>query len=541
MKSKYDTDLPISRNKKSAAAMTALAVAAATGCFFSCKGRKAPAARPGAIEWVSIRGGNFMMGSNDSIAMGGASIPGPVHEVSVPEFEMSKTEVTNRQYRTCVNAGACTPPHALRGSCIVRNGSWWNRWMVSKSLRGDDHPVVCVDWNQARAFARWVGGRLPSEAEWEYAARSAGKDWKYPWGNTEANCKNAVIGADCSLGCVPCGGKATEPVCSKPSGNTEQGLCDMAGNVWEWVEDWYHGSYSGAPADASAWIHPSGSYRVARGGSWNDLASEARATNRGRIDPGYWDKNLGFRVARSAQQSGASARPIESGNSQSIGMPKIKDGQPAEPTEQGSLQPIGLSRAEIGIPGTERGIINNGSCAKGVECSEECMIYKSYVVVQRDPPYPLPTDDNVGVSDFIVKKRSKADNPAALCRWDETTAFRVIGNASPTDAFGGLKGDLLFVAAGAADPQGLSIYDLKRGAFIDRGLLHDYFAPIQPAIDGDSLVYWETGCDDGRTCPPPGAPLRPAAPLNTCETKMRMDLKTMKARATPETRCDYRP
>jgi formylglycine-generating enzyme required for sulfatase activity len=219
------------------------------------------------LQWVKIPGGSFMMGTSDF------SNTQPAHQVTVHSFEMSKTLVTNKQYQACVKAGACTANDDK-----------------GQAFDGDDQPVVGVDWNQARAFAKWVGGRLPSEAEWEYAARSAGKDYKYPWGNSDANCDNAVIDG--------CGWNATAPVCSKPAGNTEQGLCDMAGNVWEWVEDWYHDSYNGAPADGSAWVDPAGSNRVNRGGSWYNVASNARSSNRFYDDPGNEGSNRGFRLAR---------------------------------------------------------------------------------------------------------------------------------------------------------------------------------------------------------------------------------------------------
>ncbi len=220
------------------------------------------------ITWVKIPGGSFMMGSND------LSNAQPVHQVSVPSFEMLKTLVTNKQYQACVKAGACTANED-----------------EGQAFDGDDQPVVGADWNQARTFAKWVGGRLPSEAEWEYAARSAGKDYKYPWGNGDP-CSHAVISG--------CGqnNQATAPVCSKPSGNTEQGLCDMAGNAWEWVEDWYHDSYNGAPTDGGAWIDPAGSFRVSRGGSWDYVASFARAAGRDSGVPSYRLYRLGFRVAR---------------------------------------------------------------------------------------------------------------------------------------------------------------------------------------------------------------------------------------------------
>ncbi|MBI5243582.1 MAG: formylglycine-generating enzyme family protein [Elusimicrobia bacterium] len=219
------------------------------------------------IEWVRIPGGTFSMGT-------GNGDEGPAHQVNMKTFQMAKSEVTNKQYRACVEAGACAPPSSYEG--------------------GDDQPVVNVDWNKAKAFSEWVGGRLPTEAEWEYAARSAGKDRKYPWGDGDATCERAVI-SGCSSG-------KAEPVCSKPRGNTQQGLCDMAGNVWEWVQDWYHNSYNGAPSDGSAWESPTGSFRVNRGGSWSHDAGDARAADRNNIAPGSRNVILGFRPSRSSSR-----------------------------------------------------------------------------------------------------------------------------------------------------------------------------------------------------------------------------------------------
>ena len=235
-------------------------------------GAKPAAARHGKarIEWVTIPGGSFTMGS-------GNGDEGPQHQVTVQTFQMAKTLVTMEQYKACVDAGACTAPDT---------GGYCN-WGVSGR---EQHPINCVDWSQAKAFSEWVGGRLPSEAEWEYAARSAGKDWKYPWGDEAATCETAAI--------IFCSSGGTAPVCSKPAGNTKQGLCDMAGNAWEWVQDWYHNSYNGAPTDGSAWENPAGSYRVGRGGSWNLGAVLARAAARYSIVPGIRYGDIGFRPAR---------------------------------------------------------------------------------------------------------------------------------------------------------------------------------------------------------------------------------------------------
>ncbi len=221
------------------------------------------AAEKSGVEWIRIPGGTFMMGE-------GAQR----HKVTLKAYEMAKTVVTNKQYKACVAAGSCT----VADTC-------------GHPSAGDDRPQICVDFDQAQQFAKWVGGRLPTEAEWEYAARSAGKDRAYPWGDEAASCANAVVSGGC-------GRKATWPVCSKPSGNTEQGLCDMSGNTWQWVQDWYHPTYEGAPTNGSAFESPAGTKRVFRGGSWSSEANDARSTTRDRGDPALRICDLSFRPMR---------------------------------------------------------------------------------------------------------------------------------------------------------------------------------------------------------------------------------------------------
>jgi formylglycine-generating enzyme required for sulfatase activity len=225
------------------------------------------------IEWVRIPGGSFLMGSSGRRP--GTENEGPVHRVAVKSFELAKTLVTNKQYRACIEAGACP---VMSTNC-------------GNSFKEDDQPVICVDWNEARIFSEWAGGRLPSEAEWEYAARSGGKKQEYPWGDEAPKpCEQLVMGS--------CAGVTTLPVCSKPKGNTSQGLCDMAGNAWEWVQDWYHDSYEGAPSDGSAWQSPPGAFRVSRGGSWGNSATHVRAAKREYVDPSSRNYIMGFRPAR---------------------------------------------------------------------------------------------------------------------------------------------------------------------------------------------------------------------------------------------------
>ncbi len=227
--------------------------------------------------WVSIPGGLFDMGS-----VSGATDELPVHAVAVPSFEMMRTEVTVAQYEECVIAGGCTEP--------------WNDEFDGNY--GDPErmaaPVDFVDWQQAVDFCAWTGGRLPSESEWEFAARSGGQDITYPWGDEDATCDQVIMddGGD------GCGYSRSWDVCSRTAGNTYQGLCDMAGNVKEWVQDLYQWDYGGAPDDGGAWEDASEAGRVLRGGGFYDDADDVRATARGYLLPFTYDGETGFRCAR---------------------------------------------------------------------------------------------------------------------------------------------------------------------------------------------------------------------------------------------------
>lgn len=223
------------------------------------------------VEFVTLQGGTFAMGTGNGDAK-------PIHEVAIATFDMSDTLVTVEQYAECVTNGACRTP-GTGGYC---------NWGVAGRRR---HPINCVSWQDASDFAKFKGARLPSESEWEYAATSGGQNQKYPWGNEAPTCDKAVMGG--------CGNNGTMPVCSKPAGDTKQGLCDMAGNVWQWVQDKYQSSYDKAPRDGSA-FEASGFDRVMRGGSFNyTVAGNLRADDRYFGVPGYRDDDIGFRLARS--------------------------------------------------------------------------------------------------------------------------------------------------------------------------------------------------------------------------------------------------
>jgi formylglycine-generating enzyme required for sulfatase activity/predicted Ser/Thr protein kinase len=226
-----------------------------------------PGAPPG---MVYVPAGEFIMGSDE-----GDSDEQPVHTVYLDAFYIDRTEVTNAQYRACVEAGACD---ALRYTTYYDNADY------------AQHPVVYVNCDDAEAYCRWAGKRLPTEAEWEKAAR--GTDGRtYPWGE----------GIDCDHAQYDeCDGE-TVPVGSKPKGASPYGALDMAGNVLEWVADWYDsGYYSQSPARNPPGPD-SGEYRVLRGGSWYYSQRHAACTFRDRNYSRRRNFNVGFRCARGSQ------------------------------------------------------------------------------------------------------------------------------------------------------------------------------------------------------------------------------------------------
>ncbi len=211
------------------------------------------------ITWVRIKGGSFQMGSNDL-----QPDQRPVFQVWIKTFWMAKTEVTVAQYRRCVDAGKCSEPDTSRP------GYNWNK------VGRENHPVNGVTWRQAAAFCKWAGGRLPSESEWEYAARSRGMPWKDSNGGK-------------------CEHENTKPVCSDRRDITYQGLCDMGGNVWEWVEDKYQMNYRSAPVNGRAWVTPSGSLRVIRNADPCNPAYDWPVSHRYSAAPSDHRELLGFR------------------------------------------------------------------------------------------------------------------------------------------------------------------------------------------------------------------------------------------------------
>jgi cysteine-rich repeat protein len=239
------------------------------------------------LDFVPIQGGEFTMGGladrNNTL---------PAHQVNVPDFELMRTEVTVAQYRACVTAGACDAPDCTDANTLD------GVIVCNYSQNRNDHPVNYVSWINARQFSTWVGARLPSESEWEFAAKSRGQNITYPWGDAAPTCNHA----DFDDGQQFCGGRGTSAVCTHALGNSDQGLCDLAGNLWEWLQDEWHADFNGAPADGSAWGADANNdaQRVLRGGIWNWSGLDLRAAWRTLYWPTRFNHSLGFRLAFSA-------------------------------------------------------------------------------------------------------------------------------------------------------------------------------------------------------------------------------------------------
>jgi len=226
------------------------------------------------ICWVRICGATFEMGDD----YGALSNQAPLHTVEISTIDVMQSEATVAMYRRCVDDGACEESESS---------------VLCDDLP-DDRPRTCIDWERARQFCAWTGGRMLSEAEYEFASRSRGTESTYPWGDEPPDCDRA------RLGCDVCGTFETAPVCTHPTGDTEQGLCDMAGNAIEWTADWYHNSYVGAPTDGSAWLDPVGTYRVMRGGGVGSCAGP-ETRQRTFHEPEFWYGGGSVRCVRDVE------------------------------------------------------------------------------------------------------------------------------------------------------------------------------------------------------------------------------------------------
>ena len=224
-------------------------------------------------ERVTVAAGTFDMGAPSGDEF-------PAHTVNISEFVLDATEVTNEHFQACVDAGCCDPP--------TYDGSYSGRQPYFGNGDFARYPVVFVTWQHARDFCEGQGGRLPTEAEWEYAAR--GSDGRYyPWGSEDPNDSRAHYD-EARDG-------DTAEVARHSEGNSPFGAEDMAGNVWEWVADGYSASYyTASPADDPQGPD-SGAARVARGGSFGSAATEILSFYRASFHPQESFSNTGFRCA----------------------------------------------------------------------------------------------------------------------------------------------------------------------------------------------------------------------------------------------------
>ncbi|MCB0197179.1 MAG: SUMF1/EgtB/PvdO family nonheme iron enzyme [Anaerolineae bacterium] len=217
----------------------------------------------------------------------------PQHNVKLDTFYIDQYEVTNVQYSICVDDNVCEPPG---------NTASFTRDRYYNNSEFADYPVIYVDWKQAKTYCEWRGARLPTEAEWEKAARGT-EGMLYSWGNTfdggltnfcDSNCDQSFSNKDYDDGYAD-----TAPVGSYPEGVSSYGVYDVAGNVWEWVADWYDSNYYSNSPDSNPLGPTSGNERVVRGGGWSEFGNDVRTSHRFWKNPSESGNDIGFRCARS--------------------------------------------------------------------------------------------------------------------------------------------------------------------------------------------------------------------------------------------------
>ncbi len=271
-------------------------------------------------ELVVVPAGGFTMGSSaqEQALANSAGVSAeltaresPQHYVRVPSFAAGRYAVTKGEFAAFVRSSGYRTEAERGDGCYMWTGKEWKKdaaynWRNVGFTQGDDHPVVCVSWNDAQAYIQWINRisgksyRLPSEAEREYAARG-GTQTAFWWGDSITT-SQANYNGNHSYNGSPKGQSRQATVPVNGFSANPFGLYNVHGNVWEWVEDCWHENYAGAPTDGSAWTTDcSGKYRVLRGGSWNYNPVILRSAFRDRGNPVNRYDNHGFRLSRTLE------------------------------------------------------------------------------------------------------------------------------------------------------------------------------------------------------------------------------------------------
>ena len=247
-------------------------------------------------KMVLVSAGPFEMGSEADVDRAS-----PIHTVTLDDYYFDQYEVTNAQYAAFLNeqgnqSEGDEPWHRVslnRERIHERGGSW-----QIESGYGN-YPVMVVSWYGAQSYCAWRGDRLPTEAEWEKAAR--GDDGReYPWGNESPS--ESLLNSDFTEGDIV-------PVGSYPDGASPYGVYDMAGNVWEWVADWHDADFYGNSPDANPSGPSLGELKVLRGGAWPSVSSNVRSAYRSGGRPLYAVNEIGFRCARGTSPANPTEQP----------------------------------------------------------------------------------------------------------------------------------------------------------------------------------------------------------------------------------------
>ena len=241
------------------------------------------------IKWVRLPAGQLWVEADTQADQIGKTI------TFEQDFWIAESEITVAQYEACVKEGVCSEIH----------WSHCDRKKIPNDFRSAKRPAVCVTWEQARDFARWVDADLPSEAEWQYAAQGSGQSIPYPWGHEPPSCERSVYRDESGPGC---GYTRTWDVCTRSLGNTSQGLCDMSGNVWEWVLDAGRLAQKqvslptyredGKASCPNSNCESKGNLRIAKGGGWESQEGLLLNSTRAAFKEQAYHSNLGFRPVR---------------------------------------------------------------------------------------------------------------------------------------------------------------------------------------------------------------------------------------------------